>query len=280
MVHALVCTVRVLAIIAGAAVFRQNLSTLAQLGTCSQANVSNETAGTPDVREMFARFFVKPVTCTGRIVSWEVCYYGPTNPLEDEPYEVVYAVYRRDERSNGSGDTRYVKISNTFSIKLRKIVDDGCGDGEDGSGEDDEGGSKEDGSGEDGEGRGKGERVRGSMHSGNTMTYSPLHEGFHCNSYKMTNTSTGYSSVIQAEDIIGVCVKNPNSTVMDVQHQLGIVGVNTSEDSLFHMSIDNCGTEPEDGFPSVVLFDQLSHLDLTRLHLYVKTGKCSGNTNF
>ena len=241
-------------IVAGAAVLRQNLSALAQnasAGTCGQTNVSNETAGTPDFREMlFARFLG---SCTGRIVSWEVCYFGPTNPLEDEPYyEVVYAVYRI-RRSNGSeGILHYVKVSDTFSTKLRKIVDDG------GRGSS-EGGIRED---EDDKRAGEDEIVCGSMLSGNTVTYSPLHEGFHCNSYKMINT--GCSPVIQAKDIIGAYVKNRNGTMTDI---VGVV--NTSKHSL---NTDNCGA---DGFPSEVQSDQLSHLNSTRLHLYVKTGECS-----
>ena len=93
--------------------------TLAQ-NSCSPINVSNETAGSPPMNVRNHEFYLdinNPASCSGRIVSWKVCYHGPANPGRKQ-YEIVYAIYQRT--ANSSGDVTYNKVSDTFSTTLRR----------------------------------------------------------------------------------------------------------------------------------------------------------------
>ena len=46
-----------------------------------------------DATEMFYLDVDHPACCSGNIVSWRVCYYGPEDD-DSKPYRVKYAVYR------------------------------------------------------------------------------------------------------------------------------------------------------------------------------------------
>ena len=83
--------------------------TSAQQEQCGSIGKDNETAGTASSAQMFNLDTANPAPCTGNIVSWRVCYYGPNDTDDGGSYWATYAVYRRV----GSGN-RYMRVSEMF----------------------------------------------------------------------------------------------------------------------------------------------------------------------
>ena len=63
------------------------------------------------------RFYLdinNPATCSGTVISWTVCYYGPTTRAGfGASYWATYAVYRRTDPGEG-GEERYERVSEMF----------------------------------------------------------------------------------------------------------------------------------------------------------------------
>ena len=228
-----------------ASVFRQCV--LAQ-DSCSQINVTNETAGTPRMAENeFYLDIDNPATSNGTVASWKVCYHGPTNP-GNKRYEVVYSIYRSLRVSGYDDDMLYCKVSNAFSTTLRSTDSINGGDSNNAN----------------------------HMSRPGSNRYCPLYDGFHCFNVSLDPKSSPV--FIRTGDIIGACVNNPlnNGTCSTGQRRLDIVGginyYNNTERSLFHMTTNECG-KMRSKFPSGVWLNQLSPLNSTILHLYVDISK-------
>ena len=73
---------------------------------------------------------------------------------------------------------------------------------------------------------------------------------------------------VQAGDVLGACVFNPDNVGGDNRRQLDIVG-ETGGSSLFEMNDDGCTTE---ALPSNIPSNQLSNRNNRRLHLFANIG--------
>ena len=92
--------------------------TSAQQESCGFIGNNNETAATPSRAQRFYLNTAHPAPCTGNVMSWRVCYYGPDSVNRAGSYWATYAVYRR----TGSGSiTRYVRVSEIFRA-LRTVA--------------------------------------------------------------------------------------------------------------------------------------------------------------
>ena len=208
--------------------------TLAQ-NSCSQINVSNETAGSPPMDmedDEFYLYINNSASCSGRIASWKVCYYGPISP-GGKKYEIVYAIYRRTaNRSND--DIRYNKVSGIFSNTLKRRSDNSDN-----------------------------ETPSRSSHK-----YTPIYEGFHC--YEaLDNDSVPIN--IKAGDIIGACIKNHNKQPLNI---IGAVNSSEHSLFRMIMNKPNkCSANGNKKIPSKISSSELSDLSSRRLHLYVDISK-------
>jgi hypothetical protein len=206
----------------------------AQQERCGSIGESNEIAGTPSRAQMFYLDTANPANCTGNIISWRVCYYGPNNVSAIGSYWATYAIYRR----TGSGNNiRHERVSQIF--RATRTV-----------------------SGLMGESNIDGEIVQG---------------GFNCYT---DSIDVGNSSLtIQAGDILGACVFDPNddriniplvgSMVIVARLPLDVVGEVNGE-SLLQMGTDGCSRT---NIPSDISTSQLSTANSRRLHIYANIGK-------
>ena len=91
--------------------------------------------------------------------------------------------------------------------------------------------------------------------------------GFNC--YTDTIDAGESPLTIQAGDILGACVFNPEDTSLVNTFPLDVVG-KASGESLLRMGTAGCSGED---IPSDILSNQLSTLNSKRLHIYVNIGK-------
>ena len=191
-----------------------------------------------DKREVFFLDVNRPASCSGRLAGWNVCYSVPSNrsnrPRNVDQYEVLYALYRRAD-----GGMHYDQVSETVWTTLTTSALD-LNTSED-----------------------------NKVSSMDTQA-KVLYKGFHC-----VHETTALQVDVQEGDIIGACVRNPSINVGPKQ-RLKVVGVdNNSDDSLFGMLLggtSECSTMRSQ-FPSQVPLNQLSLLNLMRLHVYINVGK-------
>ena len=97
----------------------------------------------------------------------------------------------------------------------------------------------------------------------NGITDGVIQLGFNCYDDPITMPLT-----VQAGDVLGACVFNPQDERSFTRRQLDVVGRANGE-SLLRMGSGGCSTT---ALPTSVQASQLSTVDTRRLHLYAKIG--------
>ena len=175
-----------------------------------------------------------PAPCTGYITSWRVCYYGPDDSLDEDEqrsYWATYAVYRR----MGSGrNERYERVSEMFqAVRATTVPSSGSSFTN---------------------------LVDSAVIDGRMQQ-----EDFMCYSDTVDNSPL----LVQAGDVIGACVFNPEDAGGSfTRSQLDVVG-EAEEGSLLQMSIrsgeNGCTI---DKIPSNIRVNDLSRQNNKRLHIH------------
>ena len=193
---------------------------------CGSIGNTNDNAVTAERGRSFYLNTANPAPCTGNIISWRVCYYGPgQEPDNDEffSYWATYAVYRK----MGSGaDEHYERVSQLLSAvtatnNLVRIDNTGRTDGV----------------------------IR--------------QQGFNCYDDSITAPLA-----VQAGDVLGACVFNPEDGNFFTRDQLDVVG-RVSGESLLRMGAGDCSTT---ALPTTIQTSQLSTVNSRRLHIYAIIG--------
>ena len=97
--------------------------------------------------------------------------------------------------------------------------------------------------------------------------------GFSCYTDTMDNNASPLT--VQAGDVIGACVFNPEDDgLQNVRIQLDVVGESSPVSSLLATSADGCSM---DALPSNISVSQLSVLGSKRLHIHANVGMCDYN---
>lgn len=95
-------------------------------------------------------------------------------------------------------------------------------------------------------------------------------EGYACYDDAIEDSGDMTPVTIQAGDLLGACIFNPDNAPGDNRRQLDIVGcIETGGSSLLEMSDDECTTK---ALPSNIPSSQLSNRSNRRLHLFAAIG--------
>ena len=87
----------------------------AQQEDCGSIGNDNETAVTISRSQFFYLNTANPANCTGNVISWRVCYYGPEIIDRAGSYWATYAVYRRvRSQTEDKNITLYTRVSEMF----------------------------------------------------------------------------------------------------------------------------------------------------------------------
>ena len=87
----------------------------AQQEHCGSIGNDNEMAATLSRSQFFYLNTANPANCTGNVISWRVCYYGPEIIDVQGSYWATYAVYRRvRSQTEDESITLYTRVSEIF----------------------------------------------------------------------------------------------------------------------------------------------------------------------
>ena len=170
-----------------------------------------------------------PAPCAGNITSWRICYYGPSNVNQISSISYT-STYAVYRRMGSGGDVRYQNVSDAFRATVTTS------------------------------------RLAFSDPTRTTVDSIIQENGFNC--YDDTN-DINMSVPVQAGDLVGVCIFNPEDGNSFTRNQLNIVGDGGGESLLQMNNVGGCSV---DSIPSSVQDDDLSTVNNRRLHIYANIG--------
>lgn len=184
-----------------------------------------------------------PAPCAGRVTSWRVCYYEPAQNDDDDgaSYWATYAVYRKIRSilpGSASGLTDYfLRVSPVFEAVRTSDLS----------------------------------RTRSRPGVDIDVLVSDGQVGYSDDFECFTDTFDHSPVVVQAGDVVGACVFNPQDSRSFARHQLDVIGeAENNGESLMGMSTAGCSMY---SLPSQVLSISLSRKRNRRLHIHANIRK-------
>ena len=203
----------------------------AQGTDCGSIGSSDETELQAVTNRRFYLNTANLAPCTGTITSWRVCYYGPdnTNILLRSRSRSYTASYSLYRRMGSGRDVYYQRVSNVSRAVITTAL-------------------------------------LADYDLNRTIVDDIIQNGFACFS-DFNNIDLPLS--VQAGDLVGACIFDPENTQFFQRRQLNIVSEVDGESLLGMSDVVECSV---DDIPSSIRADQLSTHNNRRLHIYANIG--------